>query len=92
MHLDNIMDPVELPKIWIKGGKHYSWGNSISIHKHSISIEFNSDYTLWYDLTAKNKKKQAMKMINKIPKEVDLNWFHKNGWEIPKELMRYVNE
>lgn len=72
----------------IIGGKEYEWGNYIFSVGRSIYIEFDSDYYISKVVTGKNINKRIKKEISKIPDPVSIDWFIKNGWDVPHEIIK----
>ena len=75
------------------GGKEYEGGNTVCLLARKIIIEFDSDYCIASQpFNGKNWIKRAKQVVKKIPDPVTVDWFVRNGWSVPKEILKLVED
>ena len=75
-------------KIQMVGGKIYERGNHIWRGHKQLCIEFDSDFYITFNLTAKNQSKQAQKMVDKLPELCYPSKLRDAGWNVPDECIK----
>ncbi len=72
-------------------GKGYEGGNHVGVANRRIFVEFDSDFYLVKRFNGKNWFKLACRQAERIPDPVSIQWFVKEGYEIPDYLKKEFN-